>query len=328
MTAAARYPGPMNATLPIPTGQIIAYTRNPNDFRINEYIQYVKAPSPNGLWYELDRDQPIRVVTTAEFAWADGDKAPEGNTNLSNFQAFEFRAERFAVPFTLGEETVQVHREHGGWDPVSYESMQCASQMMTIRLRRIWDLLDTAGNWGTFTATATTLGGGKWDVGTSTAPYIKKGLQEAVRLIRLNTNGRAKLTDLRLILNPQDAIKMAASAEVHDYVKSSVYAWPMVEGELIPNPNEAYGLPRALYGIPVIVEDAPYVSTRPTDAPTTTGGGTRAHIKAADQAVLVYRPGGMDAPYGVQSFSTAQMFYYKYEMAVESQSDSWHKRVQ
>lgn len=325
MVAAARYPGPMNFALPIPTGQVIAYIRKPEEFRLNEYCQYVKSDSPNGTWFEIDRDQPVRVVTTAEFAWGDGDKRPEGNTNLSNFQAKEFRCERFDYPFTVGEETQDLHKRHGEWDIVSYEAMQCACQGMTARVLDFWTVADTSGNY-TLTDTATNVGGGRWDAGTSTAPYLQKGLQEIYRQIRLQTNGRAQLKDLRLILNPIDAIKIRASAEITDYMKSSVYSYPAITGELIKNANHAYGLPPELYGVPTIVEDSPYVSTRPVSGPTTVGGGTRAHIKAAAAAAVLYRPGGMDAPIGTKSWSTMQMFYYKYEMTVEGYHDAWNKR--
>ena len=202
--------------------------------------------------------------------------------------------------------------------------MQTASQMMTLRTRTAFTILDTSANYGVNTDSATTIGGGFWGSGTSTAPYLKKGLLTAARRIILQTNGRARMKDLRLILNPIDAVTISASAEIHDYVKSSVYSQPMITGDLNDNPNEAYGIPPRLHGIEVIVEDTPYVSDRPYADGT---AGTRAYIKAANSAVIVYRPGGMDGAYGSKAFSSLQTFFYKYEMAVETKSEAWDRLI-
>lgn len=325
MATAARYGSPYNYFLPIPTGQVIQYVRDPSEFKLNRYVQLVDCPAPTGTYWELDRDQPVRVVTDAEFAFEDGDKRPEGNTNLSNFIMTEFKCNRRAIPFTLGEETVELAKKHGAWDPITVESKSCVSQAMTLRTKQVITALETAGNWGTHTDTATNLGGGRWDAGSSTAPYLKRGLLAAAQAINLQTNGMAKLSDLRLILAPADAIDISASQEIHDYVRNNEVALRNIT-QTLGNPNELWGLPSHLYGIEVIVENSPYVSTRPTAAATTTGGGTRAFQKTTASAILVYRPGGLSGAYGTKSFSTVQLFYYKYEMAVEMMHDTWNKR--
>ena len=97
----------------------------------------------------------------------------------------------------------------------------------------------------------------------------------------------------------------------------------LITGELRPNPNELWGPPSHVAGIKIVVEDAIYVSTRNNADGT---DGTRGYIKAADSALLLARPGGLDAPYGGRSFSTVSLFYYRYEMSVESRYDTWNKR--
>lgn len=320
----ARYLSPTNSFLPVPTGQVIAYVRRPEDFKMNRYVQIVNSPAPLGIYYELDRDQPVRVVSVAETAWEDGSLRPTGHHNLSNFNIQDFRCKREAIPFTLGLEAVENARKHGGWDPVSYESMQTASQAMTLRLRNLMVVLETSGNYSGNTDTATNLGGARWDVGTSTAPYLKKGLMKAGQAIHKGTNGRAKLTELKFVIHPDDAIKMAASPEIHDYVKNNTASLGYIKNNL-DNPNELYGLPSHLYGIEVVVEDGMYVSTRPVAAAT---AGTRAYAKTAGTGILVYRPGGLDGVYGTKSFSSIQMFYHKYEMAVETRTDDWNKLIE
>lgn len=318
-----RFVSPTNAVLPEQTGVLVGFVRDPKKFKLNNYVQLVNSPGATGVYHELDRDRPIRVVSDAEFAFEDGDEAPTGNTNKGNFQMQEFRCQRRAIPFTVGEEAAEAFQKQGAFDPILFESQSCASQAMVLRTKNVMDLIDTSGAWGSYTDSATNLGGGKWDAGTSTAPYLKKGLLAACRLINFVTNGVVQISDLRLILNPIDAIKISASAELHDYIKSSKDAEAMITGELRPNPNELWGLPRRLYGVEVVVEDAVSVSTRNKADGT---AGTRGYLKSADSALLVSRAGGIDAPYGSKSFSTVQLFYHKYEMSAEMRHDNWNKR--
>ncbi len=328
MTANTKYFSPTNSYLPVPTSQVIAYTREPSDFAMNRYVQYVGHDAPTGLYWTMDRDQPVRVVTTADFSWAPGADAPTGHHNLSRFTTTEFRCEREAVPFTMDLETVELARKHGKVDPITWESMQCASQLMTLRTRKIMALLDTSGSFpSTNVDTSTNWGGGLWDAGTSTAPYFKKGILSMARVINLQTNGKARFEDLMLILSPSDAIKISSSAEMHDYIKSSPDAERMITGALRPNPNQLWGLPSHVAGVEIVVENTPYVSTRPLEDESSTAG-TRVYAKADDSGTMVYRPGGMDGVPGSKSFSTIQMFYYKYEMAVMTKTDEWNQKIQ
>lgn len=331
MTANTKFFSPTNAYLPVPTSQVIAYTRQPSDFAMNRYVQYVGHEAPTGIYWTMDRDQPVRVVSVRDFSWAPGADAPTGHHNLSRFTTTEFRCEREAVPFTLDLETVQLAQKHGKVDPVAWESMQTASQLMTLRARKIWSLLDTSGSFPTVNVdSATTLGGGKFDAGTSTAPYFQQGILEMARRINLQTNGVARPSDCMLILNPTDAIDIGKSAEMHDYMKGSPFAHPMITGQtnpMGPHPNYLWGLPSHVAGVEIVVENTPYVSTRMIEDESATAG-TRAYVKASDSATMVYRPGGMDGVPGSKSFSTIQMFYYKYEMAVMTKTDDWNQKIQ
>lgn len=328
MVMTVRYMSPTNTFLPAPTGQVIHYVRNPADFKLNRYCQMINSPdAPVGYYWRLDRDNPVRVISDAEFRWPPGKPAPTGHHNISNFEMDTFRCERYAFPWTLDEETVRIANANKAPDPITIESKNKASQAMTARTQNVIGVLETTGNWPTgHTDTATNVGGGKWDVGTSTAPYFKKSVLEAARRIIQATNGVAKLTDMRLVMSPTDAIDISASAEIHDYVKSAGGtngAWDMITGKIIENPNEAYGLPKHFHNIELVIEDGMQVTSRPYSGDST--AATRSNLKATSSATLVYRPGGMDGGLGTQSFSTVQIFYHKYEMAVEMHHDTWNK---
>lgn len=328
----ARYLSPTNTFLPVPTREVINYIRKPSEFTINRWMQIVESPAPTGLYFQLDRDQPVRVVTDAERRWEDGADSPAGTWNLSNFTATEFRCQRYAEPFRLGEEAVEAAQKHGAFDPIVWESMQTASQAMTNKTKNALGILETSGNWPTGTTdTASNLGGGFWGSGTSTSPNLKQGIETVYRKIRLATNGVAKIGDLRLLLNPTDAVAISKSQEIHDYMKSSPYALPVIKGEIVDNPNVGYGLPSHLYGVEVIVEDTPYVNTYAkadgSDATADTNPG-RTYAKTANSAIFVYRPEGLDGVFGTRSFTTIQQFYHKYEMSVEMRHDTWQKRYE
>lgn len=321
--ATPRYVSPTNIW-PTATGEVVAFVRDPAKFKLNEYVQLVNAPDPVGFYYLLDRDRPIRVVSDAEFAFEDGDEAPTGNTNKGNFSLEEFRCFRRAIPYTVGEEAQEAHKRSGGFDPALFEERSCASQAMTLRTKRILAILDDSTQYPTAnTSDATTLGGGKWDAGTSTAPYFRQGILKAAQAVHLQTNGSVQLSDMVLILSPAAAIVISKSQEMYDYLKSSPFAYPNIKGELA-NPNELWGLPSHVGGIKIIIEDTMSVTTRPLAAGT---AGTRAYLKNDDIGVIVSRPGSLDAPYGTRSYSTIQLFYHKYEMAVERRVDSWNKRI-
>lgn len=328
--ATPRYLSGVNGYLPKATGQVISYIRDPKKFKVNKYVQNIQSPLPTGLYYQLDKDAPVRVVTDAEFAWEDGDPRPTGHSNLSNFQLTEFRTFRRDYPFTLGQQAIEATKKAGAFDPLAYESAQVASQAMTNRTNRIVALLETAAGWGNNTATATALNGGagKWNQasGDITDPSylaIKKTILEACRRINLATNAVVQLSDLRLILSPGLAIAMAETSEIHDYIAKSRFAQPNLEN-LLGNPNELWGLPPNLYGVEVIVEDAPIVKIRPTSAGTDAAlaAGQRQYCKADTSAVLCTRIGGIDGPFGVKSFTTLQCYFYKYELAVATFADS------
>lgn len=335
--ATPRYLSGTNAFVPQSTGQVIQYIRDPKEFALNRWVQNINTPATVFLWAKLDQDQPVRMVNEAEFAWEDGADRPTGNHNMTSFEWVEGRCYRRDYPYTLGLQACEQARKFGAFDPEEVESKSVASQAMTNRVNRIINLCETSANWGINTADANVLnsGAGTWD-GASNDPSdpgylaIKKTLLEACRRINLLTNGKVKPKDMRLVISPGLAMAMANTGEIHDYVKSTYQTSIKNMEETLGNVNEQWGLPPKLYGVEVVVEDAVRVSIYPNADGTkaTIAAGTRTYCKADTNAILVSRPGGIDAPYGAPSFSTVQCYFYEYEMAVESRTDTWNKKVE
>jgi hypothetical protein len=330
-----RAASPTNTFPPQAQGQVIGYARDTKKFKIGKYCQYIEAPDPLGLYYLINPDEAVRIVKEEEFAWEDGSRRPSGNTNLSQFSTAPFRTFRRAITATQGEQTIKNARRAGQLDLEMIEAKSCASKMMTLRTNRVVKMMETDGNWAGNVANAADLNGMgvNWinassdETNTTNFLAIKKTIYEAVRRINLMTNGEVGPEDLRLVVSPGAAIMMGSTSEVHSYVKYLKSVQVLEEGGLA-NPNEFWTLPAQLYGIEVVVENAPIVIERPNANGTLTAiapAGTRQYIKQDSSAILCSRPGGIETVYGSRNFSTVQLFFHEYEATVESRIHPWHK---
>jgi hypothetical protein len=323
----------LRSILPDISNYVISYIRNPKRFPINKYAQYVQTPLVRGAYWYIDPDQPVRIVSDAEFAWADGAPRPKGYQNQMPGELKQFTTDRRDYPWTLGDMAVENIEDFSGHDLREWYAAMVASQAMTNRTNRTTSTLTNSANWGANTASAATLNGaGNWTLASSdpTSPYylaIKKSLMAAYNIITLSTNSVVKLDDLRLIISPTLATTMGNTSEIYDYVKYGPFSEGAQRGE-DRDVGGLRGVPDELYGIKVIVEDTPLVNIRPNWA-TATGGtapaynaasisaGQRAFCWPQATAVLMSRIGGVEGPYGAPSFSTYQIYFYGAPMQVE-----------
>ncbi len=329
-----RYVSATNGFIPGATGQVIGFLRTPGKFKLLEYAQLVKSTRKGGdgwpvcLFTTIDPDAPTRLVTDQEFAFEDGDDAPEGAGMMVNFVTTEVRMFRRAYPYRIGEQAASVTDLF----PVLPVYRQIAlMEAMTNKTARVWSLLDNPVNWGSNTADANVLNGGKgkWSQASATegSPFylaIKRSLTNAILQINLATNSVVQPEDLRLVISPILAEACGNSGEMTDYLKSSPFAKAAQEGKE-DGRNGRWGMPATYQGVDIIVEDASRVSERP-NALGTAATGNRGYIKGSSNAVLLSRQGGLDGVEGAPTFSTLQIYYYKYEMAVEERFDEWNKR--
>lgn len=334
--ATPRFVGSTNSFLPVATGQVIGYIRDPKEFAVTKWVQNIQAPAPVFQYAKLDQDQPVRMVDEAQHTWEDGADRPQNNSNHTSFEWVETRVFRRNYGYTLGLQAVETARKLGAFDPEIIEAKSTASQAMTNRANRIITLCETSGNWGSNTATATVLNGGagQWSLASAdpTSPNylaIRKSLLEAMKRINLGTNGKVKPKDLRLVLSPGAALKLSTTSEMADYVKSQAGSQKIME-DTLGNVNDQWGLPARYQGVEIIVEDAVKVNIYPYAAATkaSTALSQRLYCKSDDTAFLVSQAGGIDGSFGAPSFSTVQCYFYEYEMAVESRTDSWNKKVE
>lgn len=322
-----RFLSAYNGFIPQATGQVISYIRSPKDFQLNKYVQYIESPTTVGVYAKIDRDQPVRLVDESDFIWADGADRPSGDWNQMRFQWVEFSVKRRDYPFRIGNLALKQGKD--SWKPLDHHVGMTAAQAMTNRTNRVVTALETIANWGSNAASAASLNGGagKWTTasdqpGDPAYNAIRKTLLEAAKRINLATNGVVKPKDLVLLISPGLATDMSNTAEIHNYLKFGPFSKAQLEDS--SNDNQQWGLPPSLYGFPLTVEDTPRVTTRPTAADS---DGSRVYVKSDDSAVLLSRKGGINGVYGAPSFSTIQLYWHEYEMAVYTFDDPKHERL-
>lgn len=286
----------------------VGFSRDPKAFAYNRYISYAQSKKNKGYYLKWNNQAQARVISPNRYLWAYGHNRPvPGDPEAFRYVPIALTRRDYAYGHDL--DTIQQAEFH----LMQVDRRGRAMLAATSRASRIITTLTTTGNWTTatdgdltvnHTGTATALGGGKLDVGTSTAPYLQLAVNKVMSICTIDTNGQLDSQPGRwsLIMNPDDARLIASSAEMHDYLKGSPTAYPATTGDL--NDNRRYGLPPTLYGMDVIVDGTTAVTS---EAGATTL--TRAYVWPSASVAAVFKPDQLDGAYGEKPFSTFTEFY-------------------
>lgn len=300
---------------------IVAYSRNPNDFPLNRYIQYREVTKDAGYYLRITAEEAGRLVggEIDEYVWPDGADRPIRNSGWEQFNFIDYRTQRFDYDFTIGYKA----RQQADWDIQGTGSATKAQQAMTARTRAVHKMLNTVALWPTnHTAAVASMGSnqGSWEVSTTQRSDIKRSLNIGRDTIRQSTLAVVRKEDLRVVMNPVTASRVGESQEIRDYIKASEDAWKEVidqEGRY-----SEFGLPNKLYGYEVVVEDSVMVTTA-------RGVGTQVRSDVMDNGIcyLLARPGGLVANAATgPSWSTMMLFLFE-EMTVETKDDDDNRRT-
>ncbi len=288
---------------------VVNYSRKPDSFAINKYVGIKKVDKDAGKYLYISPDNAMRVSNPNKWVWQDGADAPK-NYILQDFDFRNYTNQRYAFPFIIGNRAV----EQAAWDIIAAYAAMSAQAALTSRTLVVQDLLTTTANWGTHTDTATNLGDGKWDAGTTSAPYILKTLQAVSQIISKDTGGVVGPRDLNLVVNPNTAQAMNASAEIQDYIKGSYDARARILGDSGFSP---WG-PTSIYSFPVVVEDA-VVDT------SNIGGTSSKEFALPDgYALILARPNVLVNT--ESTYNTCTLFMSE-EMTVETKLDYDNRRT-
>lgn len=305
----------------------VGYARNVKDFAVNKYVQLVKSPKVRGYWMKLTAQEAARVVSTNDYVWSWAQERPLRPDGLESFNLNEFTVTRYDYGFNLDHDTI----EQAEWEVAEQHAKIHAAKAMTARTINVLSAITTTSNWQTsndadmtsnHTNTATSLAGGQFDKGTSVTPYIKIGLDKIAAQILLDTLGTVTPDKLQVIINPNQARLWAESPEIHDYIKGSPAAIDEIRTGSSPNARYGPGLPSQIYGYPILVE--------PTVKVTSRKGATLSKSFAFpdQQVAVVARVGELEGVYGMPSFSSVSLFWYKDEMTLERFDDPKNRRAE
>ncbi len=293
---ASVFPGSLNTYIPAAVAALQTnYSQNPALFSINRYVTVANVPNPSGYYTYHDPAEETRInyANAADFLWADGAQA---QVNFAKSHQFTlFTALRYHNAFTIGD----VAAQNADWNVVTDHANTSMMRLMTLRTYNILLAATTTANWGSNTDTATNLGGGYWDVSTTTLNYIKKTIQAVIQVIQKATNATVRPQDLYMVISPTVAYAIARSPEIIDYLKQSFVAKEFINQE--PGSGFYYGLPDPLFGVRTIVEDRVYNSAPHGATPVVS-------YILGNNALFVARPGALMGPLNTMSTLTLAMY--------------------
>ena len=296
---------------------IVDFSRNPQSFQVNNYVQIVPVTKDVGYYTSMTVEEAGRILNTdlSDHMWADGEDAPDDRGQTESFQFLAYATKRVFFGFRLGQKSAV----QSSWEILAQHGRIKAQQAMTGRTQlAITTLTNTANFPAANTADVTAISGasGRWDVSTTARQDIKRSINYGLDTIRLATLAGVQMEDFRLVMSPGCARKISQTQEIADMVKGSPDAREYITKGL--GPLAQYGLPASLYGVPVVVEDAVKTTSRK--------GATKAtqYVLGDTTPILISRPGGLMAPSDTATaprFATICCFMYE-EMTVESKYDA------
>jgi hypothetical protein len=280
---------------------IVNYSRDPKKFRINELMTITPVSKPIGKYLRIAPEVQGNITDrwNQSRRWADGAPCPIQLEAGQKHEFLEYFSERYVESFPIGYET----ENNAVWDIVSTQSKVLAGRMMTGVALEAYNVLQDSANY-TNTGTATSAGGGKWDVATSTNRYIFNSLMAGLDAIQKSTMNGVDERDLTLVVSPTVAEQMAASAEIADYMAGSPFSATWLQGKEFTGQLSNRGLPPELYGIKVVVD--PLV--RDTAALGATS--SKSFTAGATTAYLIARQGAIGSEAGGSNFSFLHCFRY------------------
>ena len=323
----ATYPSGTNTFVPDfdATGRlVVGFSRNPNSFPLNRYIQIIPVKKTEGLYLNITAEEAARLAGSdlQEFDWPDGADSPSGEDGTESFEFLNYRTKRSAYSVRIGD----LAENQADWEITDQHLAIKAQQAMTARTMRVIAALTATGNYdASHVINVTTLAGnsGSWAASTTARQDIKRSLNRAAILILQDTLSVVRPEDLHLVINPNAAAVLSECQEIVDHIKGSPDALAQVRGEL-PGRNVLFGLPDKLYGYDLVVEDTVRVTTK--KGATT----SRSFLWPQATAALAARPGKLVAPTpNAPNFSTCGLFVYEDDdMTVERRKDVNHRRTE
>lgn len=302
---------------------VIDFSRNIDDFPINQYAQLRKVNKMSGYYLEMTVEEAGRILNAdlQDFEWPDSTPDPDANDGTESFNYLDFHCKRYRYGFAIGD----LASEQASWDIIAQHSSIKARQAMTARTQLAISALTDASAYATSHKSAVGSIPGvtdSWELSTTSRTDIKRSLDYAAEIINIDTLGVVQKKDLILVISPTLARKMSVAQEIVDYMKGSPQAYPFIRGSL-PGGKVEYELPSDLYGYKLVVENS--VKTTSHKGASSV---SKSYIMPETTPVLISRVGALEAkiPASAPSFSTLTGFMYE-EMTVETRNEPDNRRT-
>jgi len=319
----ARFPSGTNTYIPntdATNNLVVDFSRNPKEFPISEWTQYVPVTKNVGRYIEMTIEMAGRILNSdgSDMAWSDGAQRPSNQGNVESFEFKPYQTRRYETGFNLGE----LAADQAEWDILAHHARIHAQRMMTLRTQLAVTVATTSGNYAaTHTSAVSAIADvtDKWDLSTTARSDIKRSFDYAADIIRQDTLSVVKPDQLMVVMSPGCARKLAVCQEVRDFIKGSPDASKLITSNLGSHNN--YGLPDTLFDYKIIVEDTVKTTNRK--------GATKAtsDVLADATPFMCARPGELEGIEGSPSFSSFTLFL-KEELTVESKHDRDARRHQ
>jgi hypothetical protein len=298
----------------------VSFSRNPRDFALPNYIQYVPVKRDQGYYLVINAEQAARLVggDLDEFVWPDGADRPMNHDGTEKFNFSDYRTIRRNYGFVIGDKA----SSQADWNIMDTEATFHAQQAMTARTRMVNKVLSNPANWdAAHTMNVASIPGnsGAWDVSTTARQDIKRSLNYGSQVILKATLGKVRKRDMVLVMNPDTASQISETQEIVDHIKGSPEAYSQVKGG--EGKWSEFGLPDKLYNFHIVVEDAVMVTSIRNAATV-----TRSYVMDSGVVYLMSRPGGLEPVSGGPNFSTCCLFLYE-DMTVETLKDTNNRRA-
>jgi hypothetical protein len=313
-------PGQSNTYVPVALAGdklLVDVARDPKRFKIARYSQVVPVERDTGYYLYLSPDEAGRILYSdlRDLVWYDGADAPRRHDSNREFEFRPYRTQRYAYEFVLGWKAV----EQASWDIIAKHAQAAAQRAMTARTQAAANILfDSTQYESSHVINVSTTYGGTWATSDLSSKRILKSLNDAADIILNDTLGAVTKDDLVLVMGTGVAKAIAQSTEVIELLRWQA-GWDYLRGAS-ERTNVSYGVPEALYGYPVVVDETRKVTSRKG------GARTVESVLPSNMAVLLARPGGMEGSPGVINFS-ALVFFMNEEMTVETKEDADNRRT-
>ena len=111
----------------------VSFSRNPRDFALANYVQYVPVKRDQGYYLVINAEQAARLVggELDEFVWPDGADRPMNHDGTEKFNFADYRTIRRNYGFVIGDKA----SSQADWDIMDTEAAFHAQQAMTARTR-------------------------------------------------------------------------------------------------------------------------------------------------------------------------------------------------